>query len=185
MIRVEDYNSQWPFWFQQIHSEIWPSVKEHALSVEHVGSTSVAGLAATPIIDMDIIVESPEKLPFVIQALSKLGYVHRGNLGIEGREAFRSPGHAYKHNLYVCINDCMALRNHLALRDHLRSSESARSEYSALKKKLAAEYPESIDDYVEGKTQFILKVISQYNLSEEELTSIQEANKAPSGKVPR
>ena len=182
MIQVTHYNPEWPKWFAQLHLEIWPAVQKFALSLEHVGSTSVPGLAAKPIIDMDIIVESTEKLPAVIEALEKLGYTHRGNLGIEGRESFRPPEHGIKHHLYVCINGCMSLRNHLALRDHLRQFPAAREEYSALKLKLADEFRDSLDNYVEGKTQFILGVISRYEISKEELALIEIANQAPSRK---
>ena len=148
-ISVENFNPDWKNWFQSLHATIWPAVQPWALSVEHVGSTSVAGLAAKPIIDIDIIVKDVKSLAPVILALEKIGYIHRGNLGIEGREAFRIPStSSIKHNLYVCIQDCLALRNHLILRNFLNENEQARNEYGKLKTRLA-ESVLSIDEYVE------------------------------------
>ena len=59
--------------------------------MEHVGSTSVPGLAAKPIIDIAIVVDSPKEVRLAIENLQSTGYIHLGNLGIEGREAFRNP----------------------------------------------------------------------------------------------
>lgn len=182
MISVENYNENWPLWFQQLHSEIWPSVQDFALAIEHVGSTSVPGLAAKPVIDIDVVVENESKLHEVIYALVNLGYEHRGNMGIEGREAFRSPNGKVKHNLYACIQNCTALKNHITLRDHLRKFPQAREEYSALKRRLALEFSDSIDGYVDGKTDFIISIISNYGMSETELSLIDKANRAPAQK---
>jgi GrpB-like predicted nucleotidyltransferase (UPF0157 family) len=177
MIRVEEYNAEWPTWFEKLRAKLWPAVEEFAVTIEHVGSTSVPGLAAKAVIDIDIVVESESKLPFVIAALKNLGYEHRGNLGIEGREAFRIVD-PIKHNLYVCIQNCTALKNHLALRNHLRQFPNSRDEYSALKLRLAVEFADSIDGYIEGKSSFIISVISQYGLSASELKAIEDSNRA-------
>ncbi len=179
MIQVEEYNENWPRWFEQLKLEIWPSVQSCAMRIEHVGSTSVVGLAAKPIIDIDIVVENEIKLGHVIESLKKLGYGHLGNMGIAGREAFRSPNHKIKHNLYACLQKSTALKNHLVLRDHLRADSKARDEYSALKRRLASEFGDSIDKYVDGKTNFIISVLSKYKMSENELSSIDKANRAP------
>ncbi len=179
MIIVEKYNAKWPLWFQELKDEIWPLIENFSLGFEHVGSTSVPGLAAKPIIDIDIIIKNENVLPQIIEALALLGYKHLGNRGIEGREAFLSTHQKINHNLYVCQEDCLALKNHLALRNHLRSSQKSLEEYSVLKQQLASEFPDSIEHYVSGKTEFIIGIISQYGLSKFELNSISQANKAP------
>ena len=83
------------------------------MSVEHVGSTAVPGLAAKPIIDMDVVVAAPDNLSEAIERLATLGYVHRGNLGIDDREAFDSPQGLPAHHLYLCLGESAALANHL------------------------------------------------------------------------
>src|SRR5688572_23931561 len=125
-IVVVDYDPAWPEIFEQLRAYVWSAVHDVALAVEHVGSTSVPGLAAKPIIDMSVIVASEHKVPVTIARLATLGYVHLGTLGVEGREAFRRPEGlpAHKlpaHNLYVCPQGSLGLQNHLAVRDHLRT----------------------------------------------------------------
>jgi GrpB-like predicted nucleotidyltransferase (UPF0157 family) len=179
MIVVEAYNPRWPEHFAAISAELWPAVSGLATSIEHVGSTSVPGLAAKPIIDIDIVIPDILQLPDTVRALEELGYEHRGNLGIEGREAFRrrTPP-AIPHNLYVCPSESDALRNHLILRDTLRSDPELRSQYSALKYELAAKFPNSIDAYVEGKSDFILKILEKDGMEESKLAAIRSMNVA-------
>lgn len=174
-IVVENYNPEWATRFESLKTQIWQAIQEWAVSIEHVGSTSVPGLAAKPIIDMDIVVEDVNRLQYVIRSLESIGYIHRGNLGIEGREAFRGPQGSIKHNLYACTKDCTALKNHLFLREHLRTNQQSRDVYSNLKRQLASTAI-SIDEYVEGKTAFIVEVISKSNFSALELENIRKSN---------
>lgn len=175
---VANYDPAWVTQFHKLHDEIWPHVRDIAIKIEHVGSTSVPGLAAKPVIDLDIVIPSPNELSLAVERLACLGYRHRGNLGIEGREAFRAAPHAgISHNLYVCINGSLALRNHLLLRDHLRSHPADAREYSVLKERLALQYPDDMDRYIEGKTSFILEILRRNGIGIEESAAIEEANR--------
>jgi GrpB-like predicted nucleotidyltransferase (UPF0157 family) len=124
-IIVVEYDPGWPEVFERLRSRVWAAVSDLALSVEHVGSTSVQGLAAKPIIDISVVVREKLDVPAGISRLATLGYVHRGNLGIDGREAFDSPEGFPKHNLYLCPSDSPALANHLAVRDYFRAHPEA------------------------------------------------------------
>lgn len=84
---VVDYNPQWARDFESLRAWIWPAVADFAVSIEHIGSTSVPGLAAKPVLDIDIVVRSQEGVLMAIERLPALGYSYRGNLGIEGRDA--------------------------------------------------------------------------------------------------
>ena len=152
-----------------------------AVAVEHVGSTSVPGLAAKPIIDLEIVVASASLVPMAIEGLAKLGYAHRGDLGIEGREAFDSPSGLPAHHLYVCVLDNTALKNHLTIRDYLRRHSAAAEKYGNLKKKLARQFPTDIDRYSAAKTDFLLEVLRQTGLSDRELTANRDANRISKG----
>lgn len=176
-ILVEDYNPQWAEWFQDLRSKIWPVVKDHAISMQHVGSTSVPGLAAKPVLDIDIVIDDPKKLYSVIQGLETLGYVHRGNLGIEGREAFRAPADSIKHHLYVCLKSSASLKNHITLRNHLLLNPEDRAQYGELKKTLA-QTSTSMDEYIDGKTSFIVGILSKYITDKKVLSAITAANGA-------
>ncbi|MEO0770595.1 MAG: GrpB family protein [Cyanobacteria bacterium J06649_4] len=175
-IKVVDYDSEWATTFEALKSRIWPAIQSVALGIEHVGSTSVPGLAAKPIIDIDIIIASEAELPVVIERLAQLGYQHRGDLGIEGREAFFAPVDLAAHHLYVCTQDSVALKNHLAVRDYLKLHPEKIQQYSELKKHLAQRFPNDIDSYIEGKTDFLLEILRAANFSSAQLASIKQAN---------
>lgn len=177
MIEVVEYDPSWTSKFNQLKEIIWPTISEFADRIEHVGSTSVEGMWAKPVIDLDIIVKSAELMPGVIEGLSKVGYIHRGNLGIEGREAFKNESSLFKHNLYACLDGCLALRNHITLRDHLRDNPLDRDRYSQVKRELAANFSEDIDSYVDGKTDFIISILKRYKVNSGELAAIEAANK--------
>src|SRR5882672_10963944 len=134
-IVVVDYDPIWPEIFERLRSEIWPVVSDFTLAVEHVGSTSVPGLAAKPVIDVSVVVPTEADIPVSIERLATLGYVHRGNLGVEGREAFANPDGLPTHHLYVCPRDSLGLANQLAVRDHLRTHPETAHEYGELKKR--------------------------------------------------
>ena len=187
-IIVEDYNPEWKLQFEALKSCIEKSLQGLFLSIEHVGSTSVEGLAAKPIIDMDIIIEAEgETLQRVIEKLTDLGYRHRGDLGIAGRHAFKrtsdkvpychSTESWQNHHLYVCKKDIPSLQNHLLLRDYLRTHPEAVVEYGELKKRLAAKFPYDIDSYIEGKSPFIAEILQKQGFSIEVVKDIGEQNR--------
>lgn len=163
---VEPYNTAWKDDFIAIRDELAPALGDLALAIEHVGSTSVEGLSAKPIIDIDVIIESREKLPEVIEALSSIGYTHEGDQGIPGREAFKFEGkeHLRNHHLYVCDKDASELKRHLSFRDYLRSHPEAVAEYSRIKAEGAVLFPYDIDQYIEHKAPFIQGVYQKIGL---------------------
>ncbi|SDY47972.1 GrpB family protein [Lachnobacterium bovis] len=158
---VLPYDEKWKQDFIDIKKELSQALGGLAISIEHVGSTSVKGLAAKPIIDIDVVVKK-ERINNVILALKSIGYIHEGNLGIPGREAFAYEGKEYlqQHHLYVCPEDSLELKRHLAFRDYLRVHPEAVDEYSKIKVEAAKLYPEDIDKYIEHKASVIEKIYS-------------------------
>lgn len=178
-IEVVHYNPIWPDHFDQIAETIQPVIAHIPnATIEHVGSTSVPGLAAKPIIDIDIIVD-PDDIPAGIDALATLGYIHRGDLGVPGREAFANPGGRPNHHLYLCKRSCLSLRNHLAIRDILRSHPNLRDDYAAVKLALAADPAMDIDTYVAGKSAILQQVLALAgDITPDERASILGVNAA-------
>lgn len=129
-VTVLPYSDQWERDFLKIKDEIKSALGELAESIEHVGNTSVRGLSAKPVIDIDVVISDSSVLSDVIAALGRIGYQHEGDLGITGRKAFRYDGkdHLQKHHLYVCTEDSPELRRHIAFRDYLRSHPEAAAE---------------------------------------------------------
>ena len=118
-IHIVEYDPCWKTRFNEFKDVLWPVVADYSIGFEHVGSTAVEGLAAKPIIDIDIVVSSMNALLKVIERLVPLGYVHQGELGIQGRHAFFQQENESKLHLYVCLEGSLGLRNYLALRDYL------------------------------------------------------------------
>ncbi|MBR6019087.1 MAG: GrpB family protein [Lachnospiraceae bacterium] len=165
-VYVAPYDAQWKEDYAAIREELAAALGDLALRIEHVGSTSVEGLSAKPIIDIDVVIEDGTKLDAVIAALGGIGYSHEGNLGIVGREAFKYEGkeHLRRHHLYVCTQDSPELRRHLVFRDYLRSHPEAVKEYSRIKEEGAALYPDDIDAYIAHKSPWIEAVYREIGL---------------------
>ena len=164
-IVVLPYDEKWQQAFLHIKSELEPALGQLAISIEHVGSTSVPGLAAKPIIDIDVVVRKTDLEP-AIKALAAIGYVHEGNGGIEGREMFKYSGkeHLMEHHLYVCPEDSRELKRHVLFRDYLRSHPDAVQSYSQIKKEAAELYPGDIDSYINHKGSVIEKIYKELGL---------------------
>lgn len=160
---VLPYDEAWKKDFEEIKAELMAVLDGLVLSVEHVGSTSVPGLAAKPIIDIDVIIEDTDCFEKVKTALETIGYQHEGDLGIPGREAFKYHGkeHLRKHHLYVCAKDSDELKRHLSFRDYLRTHPEAVKEYGRIKEEGARLYPNDIDSYIEYKAPFIENIYEQ------------------------
>src|SRR5258705_94034 len=106
------------------------------MAIEHIGSTTVPGLAAKPVIDCDIVVREGN-VPAASQVLADLGFTPLGELGVPLRWAFKEPARLEGTNTYVIVDGCLSLRNHLALRDVLRADKGLRDEYAAIKKRVS------------------------------------------------
>jgi GrpB-like predicted nucleotidyltransferase (UPF0157 family) len=162
-IVVSDYNPQWPSWFEAVRAVVWPPVGNIALRIDHVGSTSVPGLAAKPIIDTDIVVSSEEHVQPVIERLASIGYRWRGNLGVAGREAFAHPeaDDLPSHQLYLVVENNKAHLDHWLLRDLLRNDSTARARYAALKRANAEMADGDVDVYVAAKAAFVAELLTR------------------------
>ncbi|KAF2643632.1 UPF0157-domain-containing protein [Massarina eburnea CBS 473.64] len=174
---VEQYNPSWPSQFETIKSSLSSYLASlSVLSIEHVGSTSVPGLAAKPIIDIDIIV-TRENLQAAIDCLKVNRFMYLGELGIQDRHAFQDPNQDPKRNIYLCIDGATQTRNHLGVRDILRTDSELRNEYARVKMELSGKGT-NIVEYIEAKSPILQKILRETGLlSEKELSAINEANR--------
>ena len=164
---VVPYDERWARDFAHIRDEVSAALGELSLAIEHVGSTSVPGLSAKPIIDIDVVISDRSRLPDVVSALNGIGYIHQGDLGIPGREAFKyvGPDTQRERHLYVCAEDSAELKRHIAFRDWLRAHPDDVREYSRIKAEGAALYPYDIDKYIAHKSPFIERVYRQAGIT--------------------
>ena len=139
---LEPYNPAWSVEFSELSAIYAEALGPLALRIEHIGSTAIPGLAAKPIIDIDIVIADYAVFPRVVDALAELGYAHNGDQGIPQREAFKpadefvprtSPSRRWRtHHLYVCPEASPELQRHLRFRDALRANPAFCREYEAL-----------------------------------------------------
>ena len=167
-VTVVPYEPRWAADFTDIRRELAEALGELADAIEHVGSTAVPGLSAKPIIDLDVVIGDYSVFPAVAKQLEKIGYIHEGDLGIPGREAFRyeNKPHLRKHHLYVCPRDSRELHRHLTFRDYLRSHPEAVELYGQTKEQGAKLYPADIDGYIAWKAPCIEELYIRCGLTE-------------------
>jgi GrpB-like predicted nucleotidyltransferase (UPF0157 family) len=175
-VKVVSYNPEWKKWFKELRQPILGKMSDYIVDVVHVGSTSIEGMSAKPIIDIDILVDSWSNFSEIVRLLEDLGYEHQGDLGIKDRQAFRLIREPkYSHHLYVCHKDSLAYKNHVLLRKHLSENPEGFRRYKDLKINLG-ETSSDVDIYTRLKTELILEFLAAEGVSEEELNTIRFQN---------
>jgi GrpB-like predicted nucleotidyltransferase (UPF0157 family) len=178
-VRVEiiPYDPRWPRQFDAVRDDLLAALRGvEVIAVEHVGSTSVPGLAAKPRLDIDVVVAT-EHVPAAIAALVAAGYTSLGDLGIPDRHAFHAPDNQPRRNVYVAVDGCLALRNHLAVRDILRRDARLRDEYSRLKLELATRDYADLERYVVDKSPVLQRILAAAGFDTEERHEVDAMNR--------
>lgn len=169
-IIVSEYDPAWPLKYETEKEKIEAILEHNCIALYHIGSTSVPGLAAKPIIDIMAAVRSLEQADAAAEKFSRIGYEYLGEFGIPGRRYLRKGGDERTHQIHIFqADDRKNIERHLAFRDYLRTHEEERREYAALKKELARRFPYDIDGYCDGKEEFVRamekQALSQYDPS--------------------
>ena len=155
---IINYDKKWPQDFLKIKAEL-QKVLTIPCKMQHVGSTSIPGMNAKLIIDIDVGLENWSDFEAVKRALAEIGYEHEGDRGITGREAFGRSGTVHNeildtidHHLYVCSVNNEEYKRHILFRDYLRSNSEARDRYNQIKDEILAKVgSENRADYVQIK----------------------------------
>ena len=163
---VLPYDRSWKYAFEEIKREIEDAIGDLIIGIEHVGSTSVEGLSAKPIIDIDVIIKDYSIFAAVVSRLEAIGYIHEGDLGIKERQAFQYSDKSYlqQHHLYVCPEYSEELYRHIIFREFLRSNSGAVEKYSMVKEKAALLFPDDIDGYMKYKSSCIEELYQKCGL---------------------
>jgi GrpB-like predicted nucleotidyltransferase (UPF0157 family) len=186
MITVADYDPAWPERFENLraeHAGAMTAAGVPVVAIEHVGSTSVPGLAAKPVIDCDIVVSEAD-VSAAGDVLISLGFTPLGELGIPQRWAFKEPARLSGTNTYVIVEGCLSLRNHRALRDVLRADAALRDEYAAVKREAGARAA-NIDEYGQAKGGMVQKILAAAGLTDAERASIADNQVPTHEELPR
>jgi GrpB-like predicted nucleotidyltransferase (UPF0157 family) len=159
-IVVVDYDPAWPERFRREEARIRGALGETALSVEHIGSTSVPGLAAKPIVDILLVVEDSGDEPSYLPALEAAGYVLRvREPDFDEHRMFRTPEKDV--HLHVFSAGSKEIERYLLLREQLRENEEDRELYARTKRDLASRDWPSMQHYAEAKTGIIEGIIAR------------------------
>ena len=158
-VRLLPHDEHWHQLFDEEKARLQDVIGEFVLSIEHVGSTSVCGIAAKPILDMAVAIENQGNGEKCVAPLENIGYEYRGENGIAGRFYFNKGFPARTHHLHILPADSEDLKNHLAFRDYLLQNPRAAQEYDRLKKDLAEKYPNDREAYLDGKAEFVQKIL--------------------------
>ena len=161
-IVIVDYDPRWPALYQARAADLIDALGDHIDRIEHIGSTSVDGLAAKPIIDIIIGHGEPGFGSDTIAAITVLGYCYHGELGVPGRGFFdleAERGNGVAVHLHVFPAGHPSISRDLAFRDALRGDAELRREYTTRKLALSLMYRDDLDGYNRGKEGFIPNVV--------------------------
>jgi putative glutamine amidotransferase len=153
---VADYDLTWPQLFEEEAARLREALGPVAVRIEHVGSTAVPGLAAKPVIDIQISVEEMVPRERFVAPLETLGYEFVADPTDAEHEYFKKDvGGVRIYQIHVCPVASEWERRHLAFRDHLRAHPEDSARYAELKRLLADRHPNDVMAYVDAKTPFI------------------------------
>jgi GrpB-like predicted nucleotidyltransferase (UPF0157 family) len=158
MIVLATHDPQWSEMYEQERVAIVEALGPYIAHIEHVGSTSIPGIAAKPIIDIGIDLNTYPLPPEAIAAMEALGYTHRGEYGIPERHYF-TKGTPRTHHVHSYSPGNPEWDAHILFRDYLRAHPEAARQYEQLKRELAARHTD-VNAYAEDKTDFVKSTLT-------------------------
>ncbi|MDQ3670322.1 MAG: GrpB family protein [Actinomycetota bacterium] len=163
-VRLTPARSEWAAIAERLAATIHAALGERAVSVEHVGSTAVPGLAAKPILDIAVGVGNEVPTEAVKECLEGLGYEFRSNAGDSGGLVFvlsDRPAHRVAH-VHVVEHGGSQWHRYVAFRDLLLKHESARVIYERTKGELAERFPNDRKSYTAAKEEVVRNLLERY-----------------------
>jgi len=163
-VQVVPYDPEWPQLFQEEKTRLEVALGNATHDIEHVGSTSIPGLAAKPIIDMIASVDDLKDYKKLITSLESLDYEFMPERVFEDRVFFpKGPRENRTHHLSLVVKNSPGWHDPIQFRDYLISHEDARSAYQTLKQKLAAKYPSDRSRYTQAKEAAMASIMRDAN----------------------
>lgn len=154
------YSPEWAGLFRIEKRQLERALRELAIDIQHIGSTAVLGLQSKPVLDIGVAVEEICDVERCVEPLKGLGYSYLGDRDRLGNHLFvKGPEDQRTHCLHVVALTDPQWQEYLAFRDCLLANEQVRQDYERLKVRLASQYPNDRESYVNGKTEFIRAVV--------------------------
>ncbi|MDI3089995.1 GrpB family protein [Priestia megaterium] len=161
LVILEPYNYKWSILFDKERELLYAHLKDLIIEIEHVGSTSIEGLFAKPIIDIAIGVSSLDRVIKIKEKVKEIGYFEVP-VSIDGKHVFaKNKENKITHFLHIMIYNQNLWRDQISFRDYLRSFPDARVKYIKLKAELANKYPNDVVSYTNEKKEFVDHVLKK------------------------
>jgi GrpB-like predicted nucleotidyltransferase (UPF0157 family) len=155
-VRIVDYDPAWPALADAELRRLKAALGEVAVRLEHIGSTAVPGLAAKPILDLQLSVAATKPRERYVEPLERLGYLFVPAPESPEHHFFaRPPERPRTHHLHVCEAGSEHEFRHVAVRDFLRAHDDEAASYAALKRQAVARHPQDRLAYIEGKDEYV------------------------------
>lgn len=154
-LEVVPYNSEWPNMFQNERIALAQILNDELINIYHIGSTSIPGLIAKPIIDILIVVKDINKIDEYNAALELIGYAAKGENGIPNRRYFQKGGDNRTHHLHIYELNDFNITRHIAFRDYLIAHPEQANRYADKKLALVKQNATDIEAYIEGKNDLV------------------------------
>jgi len=158
VVALTPYTLAWKRLFEEERVILQAGLGDHILDIQHVGSTSIPGMLAKPIIDIAIAVRDFEDARVCIDPIELLGYQYRGEFGIPLRHYFVK-GDPRTHHIHMVEVTSQAWVNQLLFRDYLTRHPQSAQEYANLKVELVQRYPKDRQAYMDAKAPFIQHIL--------------------------
>ncbi len=154
-VKVLPYKVEWKERFISEKADLKKVLPKDSI-IHHIGSTSVEGLAAKPIIDILVEVHSLKEVDGISSSFLTLGFIGKGENGIPNRRYFYKDESGQRTvHLHIFTKGSYEVTRHIAFRDFLRSHKTEAEKYGELKLKLSKQYPSDMESYIQGKDEFV------------------------------
>ena len=182
-IRLHDYDPAWPERFRREAARIHEALSGHELRIEHIGSTSVPGLVAKPIVDILLVVDDPDDEASYLPALEAAGYELRvREPDFDRHRMLRTP--EMDVHVHVFPPESPEIDRYLLFRDRLRTDGGDRELYASTKRRLAAQDWPTMQHYAEAKTEVVETLLARALSAPEETDGAARRGGPPAGAAP-
>lgn len=154
-VDVIPYQMDWPKKFNEESTLLKTIFQDAAITIHHIGSTSIPGMSAKPIIDILIETNSIDSIDNYHSMMIEQGYEPKGENGIKGRRYFAKGGINRTHHVHIFEAGNPEIKRHLLFRDYMKAHPADAKAYAQLKNELAKQFNDDIDSYIAGKNAFI------------------------------
>ena len=157
-VGVASYNPNWKNMYKEESEKIKNILNDIIIDIHHIGSTAIPGVKAKPVIDILVEVKDIEEVDQYNHKMEELGYEAMGEYGIPKRRFFRKGGNKRTHHIHIFQAGNEEIERHINFKKYLITNPDRRQEYSKLKEKLANKYTYDVENYTNGKSDFIKEI---------------------------